>query len=130
QDADAEGVVTFPIPETIFFRMDTFAPPLDDIRVRQAINLAFDRVGFVDGFMGGFGEPASQIVLSNVVGYNDDIPIWEYDPEAAQSLISEAAADGAPVDTEITIIGRFGLYPNATEAAEALQGMLSEIGLN
>lgn len=130
QDAGAEGTVIFPIPETIFFRFDTFTPPLDDIRVRRAINMAFDREGFVEGFMGGFGEPASQIILSNVTGFSENIPVVPNEPDAARSLIEEAASDGVPVDTEITIFGRFGLYPNATEAAEGLQGTLADIGLN
>jgi peptide/nickel transport system substrate-binding protein len=110
-------------------RMDPY-PPLDDIRVRQAICMSIDREALAQQIFAGYAKPASQVITTDVVGYNPDIPMWPYDPEAARALIEEARADGVPVDNELTIIGRKGIYANATEAMEALQGWLAEIGLN
>lgn len=120
---------TFALAETSFFRMDTFAEPLNDIRVREAINLAFDRDGFINSINGGLGEPASQIILSNVIGYNPDVEVWPLDVDKATGLVAEAKADGVDTDREITIIGRNGLYPNSTEACELMQATLASIGL-
>jgi len=117
------------IPETPFMRMDPY-PPLDDIRVRRAICLAMDRDAIAAQIFAGYAVPASQVITPDVVGYNPDIPVTPYDPEAARALIDEARADGVPVDKELTIIGRYGIYPNATENMEAMQAWLTEIGLN
>jgi peptide/nickel transport system substrate-binding protein len=129
QDAFMARVVGVDIPETPFMFIDP-NPPLDDLRVRKAICMAMDRDALADQLFSGFATPANDLVTPDVLGYPADLPVWEYDPEGAQALIEEAGADGVPVDTEITIYGRKGIYPNSTEAMEALQLWLSEIGLN
>ena len=72
-----------------------------------------------------FGEdvvPATQLVVPGINGHNPDLKPWPYDPEQAKALLAEAAADGVPVDNEIKLIGRNGIYPNATETREAIDG--------
>lgn len=105
-------------------------PPLDDLRVRKAICMSMDRDALANELFAGFATPARELVTPDVLGYPADLPIWPYDPEGARALIEEARADGVPVDTEITIYGRTGIYPNATETMEALQLWLTDIGLN
>jgi peptide/nickel transport system substrate-binding protein len=122
-------ILSADIPETAFIRMDPH-PPLDDIRVRQAICMAIDREEFVENSFFGFAKLANQLITPDVLGYNPDIPLWAYDPEGARDLIEQARADGVPVDLELTIIGRTAIYTNATKAMEELQLWLTEIGLN
>jgi peptide/nickel transport system substrate-binding protein len=117
------------IPETPFIRLDPY-PPLSDIRVRRAICMSMDRDAIARQIFWGYAKPAATLITPDVVGYNPDIPVWPYDPEGARKLIEEARADGVPVDKQLNIIGRTGIYPNATEAMEALQGWLANIGLN
>jgi peptide/nickel transport system substrate-binding protein len=128
QDAGPIRTLGANIPETPFIRMDPYAP-LSDIRVRRAICMSIDRESLAKQIFAGYAKPATQLITPDVVGYNPDIPLWPYDPEAARALIEEARADGVPVDKELTIIGRKGIYANATEAMEALQGWLADIGL-
>ena len=70
------------------------------------------------------------MVVPTTIGCNHDLKVWPYDPEKAMALIAEAKADGVPVDNEIKIIGRTNIYPNATEAMEAMMAMLQAVGLN
>jgi len=51
---------------------------------------------------------ATQFVVPSINGHNPDLEPYPYDPEQAKALIAAAAADGVPVEDEITMIGRPG----------------------
>ena len=116
--------------ETTRFRIDATMAPLDDLRVRQALNLAIDRASLRGTIFPKDAEPATQLIVPAISGHNPDIPVWKYDPEEAKRLLADAKADGVAVDTKIHIIGRIGIYPNATEAAEALMAMWKDVGFD
>lgn len=115
--------------ETTRFRVDTKVPPLDDVRVRKALNLAIDWDGLATLFGPGVIR-ASQLVAPSVLGHNPDIEPWPYDPDQARALLEEARADGVPVDTELNVIARSGNYPNSQEATEAMAAMWEQVGFN
>jgi len=118
-----------PSVETIFLRLDTMHPVMGDIRVREAIGLAVDRESLAEQIFGG-GDVATQLVGPSAVGYNDEITALPYDLDRATQLVQEAAADGVPVDMEITVAVRQGAYPRNEELGEYVANQLNEIGLN
>lgn len=128
-DGAGDRAVEYPNNETSYLRMDAAKAPLDDIRVRQAINYAIDKEGMVASVFSGLGQPAGQVVPEGVTGHDPDIGPWPHDMAKAKSLIAQARADGVPVDTKIKIIGRNGIYPKAAEAMEVAQNSLIEAGL-
>lgn len=131
-DRDAGRVLNFEVTEVALLRFDLVdeLQPMNDIRVRQAINLAIDRQGFIDVVFNGFGTPANQVFVPTTIGYSDSVPMWDYDPDAARRLVDEARAAGVNVDNEIVIFGRLGVYENATEGMELVAAMLNDVGLN
>jgi peptide/nickel transport system substrate-binding protein len=118
-----------PSVETIFLRLDTMHPVMGDIRIREAIGLAVDRESLAEQIFGG-GEVATQLVGPSAVGYNEDLTPLPYDLERAKQLVQEAAADGVPIDMEITVAVRQGAYPRNEELGEYVANQLNEIGLN
>jgi peptide/nickel transport system substrate-binding protein len=118
-----------PSVETIFLRLDTMHPVMGDIRVREAIGLAVDRESLAEQIFGG-GEVATQLVGPSAVGYNENLEPLPYDLDRAKQLVQEAAADGVPVDMEITVAVRQGAYPRNEELGEYVANQLNEIGLN
>lgn len=130
QDATTENDVAYPNAETSLLRIDQAIAPLDDKRVREALNLAIDRDGLIGTVFHPDAQKAMQVVLPSVVGYNPDIPVWPYDPEKARALLAEAKAAGVATDTEIVLYGRIGIYPNSSESLEAIQAMLMDVGFN
>ncbi|MEA2582000.1 MAG: peptide/nickel transport system substrate-binding protein [Thermomicrobiales bacterium] len=114
--------------ETIFLRLDTNHVAMKDIRVRQAIAFAVDKQSIADQLFGG-GEPASQLVGPSATGYNADLQPYPYDLEKAKQLVEEAKAAGVPVDAEITVVTREGIYLRNDELAEYVATQLREIGL-
>jgi peptide/nickel transport system substrate-binding protein len=118
-----------PSVETIFLRLDTMHPVMGDIRIREAIGLAVDRESLAEQIFGG-GDVATQLVSPAVVGYNEEVTALPYDMDRATQLVEEAAADGVPVDMEITVAVRQGAYPRNEELGEYVANQLNEIGLN
>ena len=130
EDGAGDLGVPFQNNETTALRMQATEPPLDDIRVRQAINYAVNRIGIVKALFRDLGEPAAQLIPSGVVGYNEELPLWPHDLDKAKELIAQAKADGVPVDRQIRLIGRTAQFPKITETIEVLQSEFTEIGLN
>jgi peptide/nickel transport system substrate-binding protein len=130
EDGAGDLGVPFQNNETTALRMQATEAPLNDMRVRQAINYAVNRPGIVKALFRGLGEPASQLIPSGVVGYNEQLQIWPHDPDKAKQLIAEAKADGVPVDRQIRLIARTAQFPNIAETIEVLQSEFADIGLN
>ncbi|MEQ9813916.1 MAG: ABC transporter substrate-binding protein [Azospirillaceae bacterium] len=68
--------------------------PFRDIRVREAICIAFDRQAMVDGLFEGAAFPLAGQVTPGVAGFNPDLEVMPYDPERAQELLAEAGYPG------------------------------------
>jgi peptide/nickel transport system substrate-binding protein len=64
--------------------------PFDDHAVREAIAHAIDREAVVEGFYAGQGVVAKEFMPPEVVGYADDVPEYEYDPDLAKQILEDA----------------------------------------
>ena len=116
--------------ETARLRIDMSQKPLDDIRLRKAMNLAIDLDALRGTIFAAGVVPQTQIVVPSINGHNPRLKPWPYNLAEAKKLVAAAKADGVDVGKEIVIIGRLGIYPNSTEAMEAMHAMLSEAGFN
>ncbi|WP_226575298.1 ABC transporter substrate-binding protein [Acuticoccus sediminis] len=101
--------------------------PLHDKRVRQALNYAVDKQAIVDALFAGEAKVLNgQLLRPAQVGYNPDLSDYPYDPEKAKALLAEAGyADGFEIQFKFPS----GRYAQDREVAEAVSGMLSEVGV-
>ena len=112
-----------------FLGMNINSPPLDDIRLRQAIAHAIDREGLVQGVLEGRGgiENANAFhdFFASTGAHADDY--YAYDPDRARALIAEVQAEGEipPIPINYTI----GRYISDKDIGEAVVGMLQAVGL-
>ncbi len=77
---------------TIFYRLNTSRPPLDDVRVRRALSLAIDRNSLVRDVVRGAGRPAASFTPPGA-GYSVEVPAaWNrrVQAEQARRLLAEA----------------------------------------
>jgi len=75
----------------LFDRAGTMAPELADVKVRQAINMAFDREALLEALQAGYGTVTEQVFPTTSVGYDEALDsTYEYDPEGAKKLLAEA----------------------------------------
>ncbi|OED34900.1 peptide ABC transporter substrate-binding protein [Chromatiales bacterium (ex Bugula neritina AB1)] len=130
QDAvDKNMDYSYPNSETVYLRLDHNVAPLNDVRVRRALNHAIDREAFVGTILADGILLATGMTPPSTIGYNHSLKPYSYDPEKARALLAEAKADGVPVDAEITLIGRTNNFGNVLETMEALLAMYQDVGL-
>jgi len=100
--------------------------PLADVRVRQAISLAFDRQAIVDRLMAGQGTAANQIVSTAAPDHARGLPPLPVDLAKAKELLKQA---GYPEGFQITVHGPNGQFANDTAVLQALAQGLTRIGI-
>ena len=94
--------------------------PFDDIRVREAMELAIDKVAISRDALFGFTKPMNGIWFSGGVGYRPEQEVSPYDPVRAQELLAEAGyADGFSADLY------YGPFPNTPGLQEWLEAAAS-----
>lgn len=121
-----DNMVTYQNPVTNVYNIscNLLYPPLQDVRVRQAIAYGTNAPEIIEVAMEGFGAVSPFWTDAGKWFYYDYNP-YTYDPDKARSLLVEAGyADG--IDLELAIIAR---EPDAT-VAQLIQSQLSEIGIN
>lgn len=125
-EADPESVVTLsPVTRTVWLGFNVQDEALQNEQLRQAIAAAVDRPLLTDTVTEGLMRPAVGLVPPEVLEPSFELPL-PYDPTAAQELLAEAGyADGLTLQFW-TPQGR---YPKDRAVAEAIQGMLSEVGI-
>ena len=86
-------------------------PPLDDVKVRQALNLAVDKQEIASIVLGDLVEPADGILPPNFPGYDANVSGYDFDPARAQRLLAESKYGDDPANIPpitITTPGSFG----------------------
>ncbi len=79
---------------TEFIVFDVSQPPFDDVKVRQAFSMAFDRLKYIDVVSNGVGIPAQGLYPPALPGYNLNLQGLPYDPVQARKLLSESKYGG------------------------------------
>ena len=76
--------------------------PLNDVRVRKALQLSLNRDMLLSAVYGGRGSLENGIFPHGLYGYNPELPEIPYDPEEAMKLLSEAGySDGLDLTVSV-----------------------------
>ena len=128
---EAEGYQVFmgEHPGAIMPMLNQFRPPLDDVKVRQALNYAIDREGTV-ALINDTGAPANQYVYPGHPHYVEDHEGYGYDPEKAEQLLAEAGYEPGDLKLKFayTTGGSGNMYPGTM--MEKIQGDFRAIGVD
>lgn len=84
---------------TSYVTFDVTQPPFDDVKVRQAFSMAFDRQKYIDVVDNGVGIPAPGLYPPALPGFNPNLKGLPYDPVKARQLLAESkygGPDGLP----------------------------------
>ncbi|MBH3328613.1 ABC transporter substrate-binding protein [Pseudomonas oryzihabitans] len=114
---------------TSYLALNTKHKALSDVRVRQAIAMAFDQQNYLKTVFGeGGAKAAINPYPSSLLGYAKDIKPWPHDVEKAKALLKEA---GYPDGFTLKYYISTGTGPGGSPAlvAQLIQGDLAKIGI-
>jgi ABC-type transport system substrate-binding protein len=108
---------------TSYIGLNCQIPPLDDRRVRQALNYAVNKDDVV-ALLNHRGIPATSMVPPGMPGYTSDTTGYPYAPERARALL-QAAGQGAGFTTELWTQGQ----DLDLKIAQKVQHDLADVGV-
>lgn len=103
--------------------------PLNNVKVRQALNMAVNKQAIIDAVFHGAAEPAKNLIPPTMWGYNNEVKDTPYDVNKAKALLKEAGLDkGFTIDLWAMPVQR-PYNPNARRMAEMIQADWAKIGV-
>ncbi|MCH7323408.1 glutathione ABC transporter substrate-binding protein [Solibacillus sp. MA9] len=113
------------VPSTIarYVSLNTFKEPLNNEKVRLALNHAVDKDAFIKVVNSGLGLPLDSIIPSKTIFYKKQ-EMYNFDVEKAKSLLAEA---GYPDGFEIEIWGNTN--SDTMKGMQFIQQQLSKINV-
>lgn len=109
---------------TSYVGYDSSTAPFDRIEVRQAMNYAINRERINDRVYGGLQLAAKSLLPPGLLGYDENVRAYDYDPERARTLLRQAGhSSGITVEYRTWDTDEFnnsGLVPLLIEDLDAV----------
>jgi peptide/nickel transport system substrate-binding protein len=103
--------------------------PFRKKKVRHALSYAVNTEVIVNNIFKGIAEQASQPIPSNVLGYNEKLSPYPYNPKKAKQLLKEAGhGDGLKFELA-TFKNPRGYNPSPVRAAQQVRSDLAKVGV-
>jgi peptide/nickel transport system substrate-binding protein len=110
---------------SLFDRNGKMSGPLGKVKVRQAINDAFDRTALLKDMSDGYGSVTTQVFPTNSPGYESSLnSYYSFDPAKARQLLAEA---GYPHGFTLAMPSITSAFGETTYAL--IQAELAQIGI-
>jgi peptide/nickel transport system substrate-binding protein len=117
-------VKAFQGSNVVLLTLNTASPPLDNVKVRQAIAYAIDRESLIKNLLLGYGKIAHSIIPEESWSYSPG-QTYAYDPAAAKRLLAEA---GVRFDKPV-VYKLSGSSIAGRQYAGVIQNQLKEVGI-
>ena len=111
-----------------YLAMNVKKPPFDNVKVRQAINMAIDKDAILAAVYQGAGKAAKNPIPPTIWSYDDSIQAYPYDPAKAKAMLAEAGVSDLKTDLWYMPVQR-PYNPDAKKMAELMQADLAKVGI-
>jgi peptide/nickel transport system substrate-binding protein len=103
-------------------------PPLDNIKIRQAIAYALNREALVSAKYPEGAQVATQFQPPELFGWSADVPQYDYDPDMARQLIAESGVTDLTLEFYYPSDVSRPYMPDPTANFEAFKADLEAVG--
>jgi oligopeptide transport system substrate-binding protein len=94
----------YPLSQTNMIHCDATNKPTSDVRVRNALSLAFDRVALTDIVLKKYYLPAATILPPDIAGYNPAAALTGGVEKAKQLLVDAGFPNGQGWPSDFTVV--------------------------
>ncbi len=108
-----------------YLGLNTAEPPLNNVKVRQAIAYGINREKIINDLLFGQAVLAHSILPEESWAYNPNALKYTYDPDRAKQLLQEAGYKNEPIKFKYSA-GNMAV----NQYAQVIQSSLKEVGLN
>lgn len=119
---DRDDFYVGPAMVVYYYQINCTRPPLDNPKVRKALNLAIDRTEITRDVLGRGEVPAAHMVPPGMPGYTPPKSEVRFDVPAARKLLAEAGFEGGKGFPEIGIL--FNTFEAHRKIAEVIADQL------
>jgi peptide/nickel transport system substrate-binding protein len=126
QGSNEAGIKVDKTSRYVFMLLNTKKGPMQDVKVRQAVNYGVNKKSLVDNILKGYGEVPDAPIPSVAQYYKKQEP-YTYDVDKAKSLLQDA---GVKAGTPLVIWTPQGRYVGDKDIATAVQGMMKDLGFD
>ena len=109
-----------------YIALNESVEPLNDVRIRKALQLALKRTTILDAIYSGRGTVENGIYPHGLYGFNPELPEIPYDPEEAKALLEQA---GLPEGFKLTLSVNASSTGWEKSLLELVASMWKEIGV-
>lgn len=122
-----DQIVSGPRVGITYLTMNYNIEPFNNLKVRQAVQMAIDRQAILEALYGGRGQIEHGIFPHGLIGFNENQTRIEYDPEGAKALLAEA---GYPEGFTMELAADSSASDTVTMSLEIIKEQLAAVGIN
>ncbi|ACB86200.1 ABC transporter substrate-binding protein [Natranaerobius thermophilus] len=123
-------LVEIPGANLFYMALNHDVEPLNDVKVRRAINHAIDVDQIIDEIYQGMATRAINALPPTVFSFDDTAGPYEYDPDKAEELLAEAGyEDGFEIELNTFVYSRT-YVDNPVQVAEVIASDLRAVGID
>lgn len=112
-----------------YLAFNTEKKPFDNVLVRQALNYATDKKAIINAVFLGSGTVAKSPIPPNMLGFNNDLKDYDFDPQKAKELLKKAGLENGFEATLWSMPVQRPYNPNSRRIAEMIQSDWAKVGV-
>lgn len=114
----------------MYVGMNQEVPALQDVKVRQAIEMAIDKDTLIRKFFIDNTAQATQFVPPKISGFNNEAPSLGHDPAKAKTYLEESEYDGEELKFYYPLNATRPYLPTPEKVYAEISRQLTAVGLN
>nr|WP_308227064.1 ABC transporter substrate-binding protein SapA [Providencia vermicola] len=111
-----------------YLAFNTSKPPLNQLKVRQAIAYAINNERLMQSIYYGTAETAASILPRASWAYDNQAKVTDYNPELSKKMLQELGLENLTLDLWVPISSQ-SYNPSPLKMAELIQADLAQVGI-